>query len=75
MDPFIMVAGAITAIGTAVLTVAGVWKLLTGPLVRATQGIEAVVNRLEARLSAHETVHDQDVKDIWKHLAQRREKE
>lgn len=70
---FYIIAGGVTAVGTAILTVAGVWRLLTGPLTRAIEGIETVVNRLEARLSAHEQTHDADVKEIWKHLAQHRE--
>lgn len=69
--PFIF--GLITAVGTAILTVAGVWRLLTGPLTKAIQGIEMVVQKLDARLTAHEATHDSDVKDIWMFLAQRKD--
>lgn len=68
----LVIAGVITGVGTAIMTIAGVWKLLTGPLTRAITGIEDVVRRLEERLSIHEQTHDADVKEIWKHLAQRK---
>lgn len=71
MDP-LYIGGVITALGTALLTIAGVWKLLTGPLTRAISSIEEVVTRLEARLSDHERSTEADVKEIWKHLATRK---
>lgn len=60
-------AGIITALGTAALTVASVWKLLTAPITKA-------LSRLEGKVDAIESRHQSDIKDIWKHLAERSEK-
>ena len=63
--------GITTAAGTAVLTVAAVWKLLMGPLNAAIQSIKDSVVRLESRIESNDTKHESDIKDLWKYLAER----
>lgn len=68
----LLIFGAVTSIGTAVLTVAGVWKLLMGPLNGAIHRIEGAVSRLENRVEQGEAKRESDIKDLWKHLAERK---
>lgn len=63
--------GAVTAIGTAILTVASVWKLLMQPMSSAIQAIRDSVQRLEARVESNEAKRESDIKDIWRFLAER----
>ena len=71
----LIVAGVLTAVGTAVLTVASVWKLLMSPISNAIRKIEESVNRLESRIEAGEAKRESDIKDVWKYLAERRSHE
>lgn len=65
--------GAATAVCTAILTVAAVWKLLMSPLSSAIDAIRESVLRLEARIEAGEAKRESDIKDLWKYLATRRD--
>lgn len=67
----LIVAGVLTAVGTAVLTVASVWKLLMSPISASIRKIEESVNRLESRIEAGEAKRESDIKDVWKYLAER----
>lgn len=67
----LLISGAVTAIGTAILTVFGVWKALTEPLTKAVADIKDSVLRLEARVESNEARRESDIKDIWKYLAER----
>jgi hypothetical protein len=71
----LIVAGVLTAVGTAVLTVASVWKLLMSPISTAIRKIEESVNRLESRIEAGEAKRESDIKDVWKYLAERQSHE
>lgn len=62
---------AVTAVGTATLTVAAVWKLLMSPIYNAITAIRDSVGRLESRIEAGEAQRESDIKEIWKFLAQR----
>lgn len=67
----LLIFGVVTALGTAVLTVAAVWKLLMGPVSSAIARIEASVTRLESRIESSDTKREADIKDVWKYLAER----
>ena len=67
------IASGVTIVGTAVLTVGAVIKLAVGPMNDALRGIKESVDRLEIRVEQGEAKRESDVKEIWKHLAQRRE--
>lgn len=67
----LVIAGVLTAIGTAVLTVASVWKLLMAPISNAIRKIEESVTRLESRIEQGEVRRESDIKDVWKYLAER----
>lgn len=67
-----LIFGLVTAGGTAILTVSAVWKLLMGPLNNAIQAIKESVLRLESRIDATEAKTSDDIKDIWKYLAERK---
>ena len=67
----LVISGILTAVGTAVLTVASVWKLLMSPISNAIRKIEESVNRLESRIEQGEVRRESDIKDVWKYLAER----
>ena len=71
LNSAMVVFGVVTAAGTAILTVTTVWKLLMGPLNNAIQSIKESVLRLEGRIEMAETKTANDVKEIWKYLAER----
>lgn len=71
MNGTLMIFGLVTAIGTAILTVASVWRLLMAPMAGAIKRIEESVTRLEIRVESGEARRESDVKEIWKHLALR----
>lgn len=71
MNQALIYFGIVTAVCTAVLTVASVWKLLMSPLQAAINKIQESVLRLEARIDAGDAKRESDVKDIWKYLAER----
>lgn len=72
MDKTLFIFGAVTAGGTAFLTVATVWKVLMSPLSTAINKIQESVLRLEARIDAGDAKRESDIKDLWKYLAERK---
>lgn len=75
MNNAMLLFGLVTAAGTAILTVSAVWKLLMGPLNSAIQSIKESVLRLEGRIETAEAKTANDVKEIWKYLAERSARE
>lgn len=71
----LFVFGAVTAIGTAILTVGSVWKLLMQPMSSAIESIKESVLRLESRVESNEAKRESDIKDLWKFLAEREAQE
>ncbi len=74
MDP-LFIFGTVTAVGTAILTVASVWRLLTQPISLAVNSIKESVQRLEARVESNEAKRESDIKDVWRFLAEREARE
>lgn len=72
MTTVIIVSGFITAIGTAVLTVTAVWKLLQGPILKAINDVGDGLDRLEVKVEAMDSRHQNDIKALWRHLAERK---
>ena len=72
MVQLMVIGGFITAMGTAILTVAAVWKLLQGPVISAMQKIESTMQRLEQKVDSMDQRHQNDIKLIWQHLAERK---
>lgn len=71
MTSALVLFGIITAAGTAILTVASVWKLLMSPLSTAINKIQESILRLEARIDAGDAKRESDIKDVWRYLAER----
>jgi len=64
--------GILTAVGTAILTVTAVAKLLVSPLTSAIGRLETAVQNLDARHEASDAEHQKDIKDVWRHLAEKK---
>lgn len=75
MNETLFIFGTLTAGGTAILTAVSVWKLLMSPLATAITKIQESITRLEARIDAGDAKRESDIKDLWKHLAERQKSE
>ena len=71
MSLFVIFA-VVTSIGTAILTVAGVAKLLLAPLTSALRRLEEAIDKLGSEIDAADIERQNDVKAIWKYLAEHR---
>lgn len=69
----LFIFGAITAIGTAILTTAAVAKLLVSPITTAITDLKDAVGVLGQRLEESDTEHHKDIKELWRYLAGRSE--